>query len=287
MKTCLTEWAGQRLSGKNLLNFIKSISWQSAALFKLFNDSTHPDVEECELLTEQEMMVLPVNPLKSKALVQFDCMFPSRAWPAQRRPVSKLSTQESTVTSPTPQTAAAHLSAVPAMKKAALHVKATASHKWTCWRCSVLSLASLFLPRSGCDSCASSSAAGPPHRASLRSAPPAVPSRALTPPPEPREGPVGALPPQREPTPQRRAVPVRIDPLTSVRGAQGARWEAAREDFDREPDWPRTCASLMRALTEIPALSPPHRRPTSPPSAVSSRPTSPTSPAALRASGGA
>ena len=67
LKTCLTEWAGQRLSEKNLLNFIKSISWQSAALFRLFNDRSHTEVEECELLTEQEMMVLLVNPWGSQA----------------------------------------------------------------------------------------------------------------------------------------------------------------------------------------------------------------------------
>ncbi len=69
LKTCLAEWSGQRLSEKHLLNFIKSISWQSAALFKLFNDSSHTKVEECELLTEQEMMVLLANPLGSQVFI--------------------------------------------------------------------------------------------------------------------------------------------------------------------------------------------------------------------------
>ena len=68
---------------------------------------------------------------------------------------------------------------------------------------------------------------------------------------------------------------------SDARGAQGAQWDAAREDFNGEPDWLKTRASLMRALPEIPALSPdPHLATPSAPPAPS------TSLAAVRACGG-
>jgi hypothetical protein len=52
--TCLVEWAADRLSEKNLIIFIKSISWQSTALSGLF---LHGQSEACELLTLEDMTV--------------------------------------------------------------------------------------------------------------------------------------------------------------------------------------------------------------------------------------
>jgi hypothetical protein len=59
--TCLVEWAADRLSENNLIIFIKSISWQSTALSELFQGQ----LEACELLTLEDMTVLPLIDPKS------------------------------------------------------------------------------------------------------------------------------------------------------------------------------------------------------------------------------
>ena len=56
--TCLAEWAGNRLSDNNLINFVKSISWQSAALSGLFIGFK---AEDDQLLTQEDMAVIEIR----------------------------------------------------------------------------------------------------------------------------------------------------------------------------------------------------------------------------------